>query len=166
MGIEEYVFTPLLREDLGERTDILKAVVQRLAVTQVKEFNTISKCIEYLSNGYPILLMDHETRGLALGLTKWEKRSIEEPSAEVGIRGPREGFTETLRINTAQIRRIIKSPHLKMETIIIGEYTQTNIVVAYIEGIAVISVVDKIKRRICNPYSQNNADRTPLYFAL
>ncbi|MZQ81086.1 spore germination protein [Paenibacillus sp. 5J-6] len=149
VGIEEYVFTPLIREEeLGERTDMLKAVVQRLAVTQVKEFNTFPKCIEYLSNGFPILLMDNETRGLALGLTKWEKRAIEEPSAEAGIRGPREGFTETLRVNTSQIRRIIKSPHLKMESIIIGEYTQTNIVIAYIEGIADISVVNKIKHRI------------------
>nr|WP_315899175.1 spore germination protein [Paenibacillus cremeus] len=147
-GIEEHVFTPLLRDELEESADFLKAVEQRLTVTQVKPFSTIAKCIECLSNGLPILLMDNETQGLALGLSKWEKRAVEEPSAEAGIRGPREGFTETLRVNTSQIRRIIKSPHLKMESIVVGEYTQTNIAIAYIDGIADMTVVEKIKQRI------------------
>ena len=34
--------------------------------------------------------------GYSLGLAKWEKRAIEEPVAEGGIRGSREGFTESL----------------------------------------------------------------------
>ena len=45
-----------------------------------------------------------------------EKRSIEEPVAEGGIRGPREGFNESLGVATSLLRRIIKSPGLKMQS--------------------------------------------------
>jgi Bacillus/Clostridium GerA spore germination protein len=61
--------------------------------------------VELLSNGNTMLLYDGETQGLALGLAKWEKRQIEEPTAEGVVRGPREGFTESLAVNTSQLRR-------------------------------------------------------------
>ncbi|RAP77030.1 spore germination protein [Paenibacillus montanisoli] len=147
-GIEDFVLTPILRERIGESSEDLQSVKHKLLVPQLKDFNTFLKCIEYLSNGYSILLLDNETQGVAIGLTRWEKRTIEEPSAESGIRGPREGFTETIRTNTSQLRRIIKSPHLKMESMIIGEYTQTNVVIAYIEGIADMALVEKVKNRL------------------
>jgi len=99
-------------------------------------------------DGYPILLCEGETRALALGLTKWEKRPIEEPAGESVVRGPREGFTETLRVNTSQIRRIIRSPKLKIESLRIGKYTRTNVVVVYIDGLADQSLIDEVKTRL------------------
>ena len=66
--------------------------------------------------------------GFSLGLAKWEKRSIEEPVAEGGIRGSREGFNESLECKYVPFTRIIKSPALKMQSMKIGNYTQTNVV--------------------------------------
>ncbi|MEW9671261.1 spore germination protein [Ammoniphilus sp. 3BR4] len=37
-------------------------------------------------------------------MAKWEKRSVEEPSAESVVRGPRDGFTETLGVNTSLLK--------------------------------------------------------------
>ncbi|WP_436243270.1 spore germination protein [Paenibacillus sp. LjRoot56] len=147
-GIEDYVIVPLLREDLEQNMDISQFIEQNISVSQVNTVNTFTKCVEYLSNGNPILLCDNEASALALGLCKWEKRSIEEPVAEVGIRGPREGFTETLRVTTSQIRRIIKSPQLKMEAMKIGDYTQTNVVIAYITGLVDATLVEEVRNRL------------------
>ncbi|WP_171655636.1 spore germination protein [Paenibacillus foliorum] len=147
-GIEEYVIAPLMKEEAGETTNLKQLIERKISVSQANEFNTFSSCIEYLSNGNPILLRDNEPSGLALGLTKWEKRAIEEPAAEMVIRGPREGFTETLRINTSQLRRIIKSPSLKLESMKIGDYTQTNIVIAYIEGLVDQTLVEEVRTRL------------------
>lgn len=147
-GIEEYVIAPLMREETEETIDIGQLVERKISVPSVMKFNTIDKCVEYLSIGNPILLYDNEACGLALGLTKWEKRAIEEPTAEIGIRGPREGFTETLRVTTSQIRRIIKSPLLKMESMKIGDYTQTNVVISYIEGLVDATLVEEVRTRL------------------
>ncbi|MGW9528350.1 spore germination protein [Paenibacillus terrae] len=147
-GIEQYVITPLMQEEADENNDIGQLIERKISVTQAKEFTTFAKCIEYLSNGYTILVCDNRDSGFGFGMTKWEKRPIEEPSAEAGIRGPREGFTETLRTNTSQIRRIIKSPLLKMESTRIGEYTQTNIILSYIEGLVDKTLVEEVRNRL------------------
>ncbi|CAH1207392.1 Spore germination protein B1 [Paenibacillus auburnensis] len=147
-GIEKNVITPLMHEITGEATAISQLAERKISAAQAIPFTTFEECVSYLANGLPVLIQDQEATGLAFGLNKWEKRSIEEPAAESGIRGPREGFTETLRINTSLIRRIVKSPLLKMETMKIGGYTQTNVVIAYIEGLAEENLVEEVTTRL------------------
>ncbi|MDQ0194280.1 spore germination protein [Paenibacillus wynnii] len=147
-GIEKNVICPLMQEVNGKPYEIGELAERKISASQTKPFTTFEECVEYLSNGLPILLQDHEATGLALGLNKWEMRSIEEPVAESGIRGPREGFTETLRINTSLVRRIVKSPLLKMDSMKIGGYTQTNVVIAYIEKLVDITLVEEVKKRL------------------
>ncbi|MFM9278670.1 spore germination protein [Paenibacillus jiagnxiensis] len=147
-GIEQYVISPLIQEEAGEIDDIRQLIERKISVTKAKEFTTYAECIEYLSNGYTILVVDSQAVGFGFGLTKWKERPIEEPTAEVGIRGPREGFTETLRVNTSQIRRIIKTPLLKMESVKIGEYTRTKIILAYIEGLVDKTLVEEVRNRL------------------
>lgn len=147
-AIDLYVITPLMKEDIAGIVDMNQLAERIISVSDAKPITTIEDCIWNVANGYPVLLCENEAQALALGLSKWEKRAIEEPSAEVGIRGPREGFTETLRVNTSQIRRIIKSPRLKMESMKIGDYTQTNVTLAYIEGLADMTLIEEVKNRL------------------
>ncbi|MFD1177039.1 spore germination protein [Paenibacillus puldeungensis] len=147
-GLEMYVIAPLMQKKPQENVEIDWLMEQIISVPLATKFTSFSHGVEHLSSGRAILFIDHLPTGIALGLTKWEKRKIEEPSAEVGIRGPREGFTETLRINTSMLRRIIKSPRLKMKTMKIGEYTQTNVTIAYIEGLANKALVEEVQNRL------------------
>jgi len=147
-AIEANIIAPLMQEAEGKAYEIGQLAERKISASQAKPFSTFQECIEYLSNGLPILLRDQEATGLAFGLNKWEKRTIDEPVAESSIRGPREGFTETLRTNTSLIRRIIKSPALKTETMKIGGYTQTNVVIAYIEGLVEGALVEEVKSRL------------------
>lgn len=146
--LEDYVIAPLMTEEAGEISHIRQLLERKISVAHVSEITSLDQCIEYLSNGYPIVLRDNADSALALGVAKWEMRGVEEPSAETGIRGPREGFTETLRINTSQIRRIVKSPLLKMESLKIGDYTQTNVIIAYIEGLADSTLIEEVRNRL------------------
>lgn len=146
-GIEKYVIAPLMREPLSDLS-MAQLIERTVSVADAKPCSTIEECIQRLSAGFPILFCDGDAQAYALGLSKWDKRSVEEPSAELGIRGPREGFTETIRTNTSQIRRIIKSPLLKMEAMQIGEYTQTNVILSYIEGLTDEAVVGEARNRL------------------
>jgi spore germination protein KA len=85
---------------------------------------------------------------LVLSTVGWEKRAIEEPPSEVVVRGPREGFTETLRTNTALLRRKIRNPNLTFEIMNIGKQTKTEVCIVYIRGIAYDSLVAELKRRL------------------
>ncbi|RRN70928.1 spore germination protein [Peribacillus simplex] len=147
-GMEEYVLSPLMQESTSVPRPLNEFLEHKMPVTKVKRVNMLADCIESISAGNPILLYEGEGDGFSLGLSKWEKRAIEEPVAEGGIRGSREGFNESLVVNTSQLRRIIKSPALKIQSMKIGKYTNTNVAIAYIEGLVDKSLIKEITVRL------------------
>jgi hypothetical protein len=151
--IDAGVLTPLMKENNAkENTDqfihVNHILEQKLTVSKVKRVQTITECIEQISGGNPVLFIDQQSEGFALGLANWEKRSIEEPVGESVVRGPREGFTESLGTNLALLRRKIRSPQLKTKSMKIGEYTQTEVVISYIEGIAEQTLIQEVEARL------------------
>ncbi|KAA9031580.1 spore germination protein [Niallia endozanthoxylica] len=146
-GIENFVLLPFMRE-ISPSGSLNEYLEHKMPVSKVKKVNTVAGCIESISNGNPLLLCEGDVNAYSLGLAKREQRSIEEPVAEGGIRGSREGFTESLAIGTSLLRRIIKSPALKMQSMTIGSYSRTNVVLAYIEGVADKTLIEEIMNRL------------------
>jgi spore germination protein KA len=87
---------------------------------------------------------------LSASVKGWEKRGVTEPQSETVVRGPREGFTENLRTNTALIRRKIKSASLRMLNLSAGRKTATDICLVYLDGVADPKVIDTVRYRIEN----------------
>ena len=46
-------------------------------------------------------------------------------TTETVIRGPREGFTESLRINTALLRFKIKTEKMRLKPLVVGKITKS-----------------------------------------
>ncbi|MBB5322973.1 spore germination protein KA [Anoxybacillus tepidamans] len=101
-----------------------------------------------LMSGETLLFVDGVSEALSIDTKGGEHRAIEEPSTQLAIRGPREGFTESLGTNIAMIRRRIKNPNLWVEAITIGEVTQTNVSLMYIKGIANDEIVEEVRTRL------------------
>ena len=76
------------------------------------------------------------------------QRSLEEPSSEPVIRGPRDGFIENISTNIGLIRSRLKTSRLKMESFTVGELSQTQVVITYIEGIVSDSLVEEVRKRV------------------
>lgn len=124
--------------------------IQRLFIPlgSVKMVRDMTPLLHAILSGDTVILFDGLESGVIAGSRQWKDRSIEEPNTESVVRGPRDGFTETLRTNTSLIRRRIKSPDLWMETIQIGRLTQTDVAMMYINGIASPNVVDDVRSRL------------------
>lgn len=146
--IDENVLSPLMRETALELTDPNLLFEKKTSVSKVTLVQTLADVTEQISQGNPVILIDGERRGLSFGLPKWKQRAIDEPQAESVIRGPREGFTESLAVNTALLRRKIRSPNLKMQSVPIGRHTQTSVVIAYMEGIADKTLIEEVTNRL------------------
>ncbi|MEY2196588.1 spore germination protein [Neobacillus sp. BF23-41] len=146
--LDDNVLAPLASETEGRVRSPRELLEKKIHISKMKEVKTFAECIEYISIGFSVLLVHQAMTGLALGLCKWEKRSIEEPSAESVVRGPREGFVETLQVNTSLLRRKIKSPDLKMKSMKIGRYTDTHVVIAYIKGLADQNLIEEVENRL------------------
>ncbi|MFC4620548.1 spore germination protein [Camelliibacillus cellulosilyticus] len=146
--IDQHVLQPLMAECPMNMTHLPDHIMNRLSVPNIKSVQTFPATIQHISEGMPLILVDGLPMGIFLGLQKWEKRSIEEPESEKVVRGPREGFIETLSVNTAMLRRRIISPKLKMQSMDIGQYSQTKVVVCYIEGLANASLIKEVTKRL------------------
>ncbi len=120
---------------------------QLVAISQVQTVSTLNDVIDGVLKANIALLVEGESEALIADLKGSEKRGVEEPVAEVSVRGPRDGFTETLRTNTSLIRRRIRSPKLKMESITVGQLSQTDIVIAYIDGVVSNTILEEVRKR-------------------
>ncbi|OAS24345.1 spore gernimation protein GerA [Paenibacillus oryzisoli] len=77
-----------------------------------------------------------------------ESRSVQQSETETVITGPHDAFTEASGTNLSLIRRRVRSSHLKVVKLEVGEVTKTVVFVLYIKGIANMDLVDEFIRRI------------------
>ncbi|GIP40493.1 spore germination protein [Paenibacillus sp. J31TS4] len=132
--------------------DFLRQVFEerRLPVAEQNPCLREDEAINRILNREVLLLVDGEPRMLALAITSFPKRSIEEAPNEIVIRGPREAFVEDLETNLTMLRRRIKSPSFKVEFMQFGKQTQTQTAITYIQGICQDQLVAEVKRRLAD----------------
>nr|WP_279401723.1 spore germination protein [Piscibacillus salipiscarius] len=75
-------------------------------------------------------------------------RQPEETSAEVTVRGPRDGFVESIDINVALIRRRLKTSSLSFETFKVGKRSLTQVGLLYFKDIAHSETINHIQSLI------------------
>jgi spore germination protein KA len=126
------------------------AVVQDsiVSIAEIKPVSTLEEVCHHLSSGDTVLLVDGYARGLVAGTRSWQGRSVQASENEVVVRGPKEAFTETLRFNTAMLRRRLKSTNFKIESYVVGRVTKTDVVLCYIDTIAPADLVAEVKKRL------------------
>ncbi|MBS4031783.1 MAG: spore germination protein [Clostridiales bacterium] len=148
--VQEHVMKSLMikapREIGGKKPDLSKIRENLLTIADVKEERDLKKIIHSVLSGDSALLIDGCPVALLTDTRAWESRGISEPVAEGGVRGPRDGFVETLRINTALLRRHLKSPDLRIETMILGNTTRTDVAIAYVQGIVNEQILEKVRQ--------------------
>lgn len=119
-----------------------------LTVGDIQDIFDLTNLLDSLLNGKVILLFDGYTQGFAVEMKGGKERSVEEPTTETTIRGPREGFTENIRVNTALLRRKIRDHNLWIESRKIGKVSKTNVSIMYIKGIADDKIVEELRKRL------------------
>ena len=75
-------------------------------------------------------------------------RTTSEPDTDRVMQGARDGFVETLTMNTALIRRRIRDPRLTMRHFNIGGSSATDVVMCYMQGIADEELVESIAKKL------------------
>lgn len=83
-------------------------------------------------------------------ITGGETRTVNQSETESVITGPHDAFVETAETNLSLLRRRIKSSHLKVIKLRVGEITKTDVYIMYIKGIANKHFVDLMIERISN----------------
>jgi spore germination protein len=115
---------------------------------ELKDIKSIDDAVLAILTGDTVLLIDGSETLIVIGTKGWPARGVSEPSTESVIRGPREGFTETYRFNSALVRRRIRDPRLKLKQMQLGRRSFTDVGVMYIDDIAKPELVEEVNRRL------------------
>ncbi|MCM3704650.1 MULTISPECIES: spore germination protein [Cytobacillus] len=152
-SVEENILKPLIFSGLPSGIDVIESLSEMLRrewvpLTNVKSERSLEELVQHVLKGSLVILADGETSAVIAQVQDFEKRSIQESQKESTLRGTKEAFVESIRTNTSLIRRRIIHPQLKMESSTIGTYTQTEVVLAYIQGHADESVISQVRTRL------------------
>ncbi|WP_187118936.1 spore germination protein [Bacillus marasmi] len=149
-AVRQSVIKPLVEEKFQEcELKLLNEIKGKISSKRVTEESDPSKVIEEVLKGKLLLMVDGVDTGLIIHVEAFEfLRAVEEPTSEKTVRGARDGFIESTSVNISLLRRRIAHPSLTFDTMKIGEISQTNVVIAYIEGIADPDLINRVKERL------------------
>lgn len=85
---------------------------------------------------------------IMLDCRNYPARGVDEPWKDKVLRGSRDGFVETLVFNAALMRRRIRDPHFLVEIFRVGQRSQSDVAICYLEDKADLRFVEEIKKRI------------------
>jgi spore germination protein KA len=118
---------------------------------QRKLYETADEIIADVLFGGVALVFDRTATAVVFDSKGFETRSVGEPTSEHSIKGAKEGFVESLRTNTAIVRRRLQTPDLKLKQYKIGRRTATTVGVMYIDGVANSDTVAAIAAKLESP---------------
>lgn len=111
-------------------TEFSRLIVPYVEVDTLSEFDGI---IKNLLSGTTCLFVDGYEACIVIDCRTYPARGVDEPYNDKSLRGPRDGFVETIVFNTALMRRRIRDPHLVMKMTEVGESSRTDVAICYMD---------------------------------
>ena len=102
----------------------------------------------FVLSGCVGLLVEGFGEAVLIDVREYPTRPVMEPENDRVLRGPREGFVESLLVNTAMVRRHIRDPKLTMERIQAGGRSHTDIVLCYLEDKADAKILGRLREKL------------------
>ena len=127
----------------------IKLIMQHFSATfDVKEVQTMDDMVRAILSGDTAIFVEGCATGIVIATKGWPARGVGEPSTEKIVRGPRDGFTETIRFNTVLVRRRIRDTKLKIKMVSVGTRSRTDIAIMYMDDIVKPELVQEVESRM------------------
>lgn len=146
--VSEYIYRPI-SQDLPENVQqayeaSLRGAVYNAVARPCKDLQDVAN---KLVNGFCVVLYPG-TGAIAFEARTGVSRGPHPPDVENTVKGPKDAFVETVRINTSLIRRHLRTPDLRISGNVVGRRSLTNVAIVWIEGITNPELVNKMERRL------------------
>lgn len=150
--INDYVLKPLMlhvQENFTGKENIAEILMEKyICVDDTILKSDSEEIMELIKKGFTAVFVPNSENTIIINTMKKNYKPILPPEIESSIRGPKESFTESIEENLSIINRKIKDRNLKIEKLIIGERSQTEVAMIYIEDIADENLVAEVRKRL------------------
>ena len=148
--VSEYIYRPIsqnLPENIEEAyQQALRGTVYNAVARPCKDLNDVKS---KLVNGFCVILFP-EVGAIAFEARTGVNRGPQAPDVENTVKGPKDAFVETIRINTSLIRRHLRTPDLRLMGTVVGKQSLTNVAVVWIQGITDPDLVRSMNNRLAS----------------
>ena len=142
--IDEFMLMELQRSiRMSENKEQVISKLDNIKIKLVKEVN---EAINLLHEGQTILFLNDENYFILVDIRKTPLRSVSESEVEKSIRGPKDGFNESLITNISLIRARIKSNDLKVEGYKVGR--EQSLCLFYMDNLVDKNKLNIIKNKL------------------
>ncbi len=108
----------------------------------------VSDFIKSVLSGGIGMVIEGYSEAVIIDARTYPVRSVGEPDNDKVLRGPHDGFVETLVFNTALIRRRIRDTALTMEIHSVGRVSQTDVVICYMKNKVNGKMLDALRKKL------------------
>lgn len=110
--------------------------------------NDMDVIIKNLYSGLMPVLIDGYDKIAIIDMRNYPARAVDEPSKEKSLRGAKDGFTETLMINIALVRRRLRDDNLIFKAFEVGKMSKTDVSLVYMEDKANLKIVERLSKHL------------------
>ncbi len=148
--LQHFIFSPCMAVEAFPENTAIKDYLsgQVLQIASLDHTLSLSTLLMRICQGDAAVLCDGMPGALIGEVKGYARRSVSPPVNETVIMGPHEGFCETMRDNVVLIRKIMRTPALISEAVMIGDKTPSRVCLMYLNGVAPRETVEEIKRRL------------------
>lgn len=119
-----------------------------LGIADVKKLSTMEEVFEALLSGNAVFFVDGYEKAMKISSKGYPDMGVSEVQTEKVIRGSREGFTDSVKVNSALVRKRIRDTRLKVEESTIGVRSNTTLQILYVEDLVQQEFLEEIKERL------------------
>ena len=115
------------------------------------ETDVVSKVddlVRAVLSGAVAMLVEGYSEAIIIDARTYPARSVGEPENDRVLRGPHDGFVETLVFNTALIRRRIRDTDLTMEIHTVGEKSKTDVAICFMKSRVNEKMLKALRKKI------------------
>lgn len=104
--------------------------------------------VKDMLSGFCAVIFEGQKVAVTFETRSKDRRSVDQPKEEKVVKGSKDAFVETLKVNTTLVRRKLRDPHLKIKSVTIGTQSDTAVAVIYIDGFTNPAIVSEAVRRL------------------
>lgn len=130
-----------------QASEILKCVEKNgVGIVDAMVLTSMEDVVSGMLTGDLVFFIDGFYGAYKIPVKGYPNMGVTENTAEPNIRGSKEGFADSVKTNTALIRKRVRSNKLKVKEIMEGVRSNTTIALCYIEDIVAPNLVEEIEQ--------------------
>ena len=119
-----------------------------LGIADVKKLEDLDEAIEAMLTGNAVFFIDGYDKAMKISSKGYPSMGVMKAESEKVLRGSQEGFSDSVKSNSALVRKRLRDTRLKVEEYKIGVRSHTLTQVLYMDDLVHEELLEKVKERL------------------